>query len=151
MFSKYCLTSKNGTVDNKERLEKEDDAAYIQWGKEWRTPTKEQFDELEKYTNREWTKVNGTEGYLLISKKNGQSIFFPKAGRFYNDEKSDVIEYWTCCLLSSYKLSYTTDNFDVHDDIYKDKLALSMSFDNVGCGFCFRTNGLCVRPVHTKE
>lgn len=148
VFSKYCLTPKNGIVDNKERLEKEDDAAYIQWGKEWRTPTKEQFDELRKYTNREWTKVNGTEGYLLISKKNGKSIFFPKAGRFYNNEKSDVIEYWTCCLLGSYKLSYTAADFNIYDDVYKDKLALSMSgFDDFGCGFCFRTNGLCIRPV----
>ena len=60
-------------------LEPEDDAARANWGEDWRTPTRSDFEEL---TNREycdWTlaTINGIPGVKIISKINGNSIFLP--------------------------------------------------------------------------
>ena len=45
-MTKYCTDSSYGTVDNKTVLELEDDAAYVNWGGNWRMPTKAELDEL---------------------------------------------------------------------------------------------------------
>jgi len=81
-ITKYCNDSDYGTVDNKTELDLEDDAAYVNWGGNWRMPSEEQFEELidDAYTNSEWTSLNGVEGYKITSKKNGNSIFLPAAG-----------------------------------------------------------------------
>ena len=45
-FTKYNTSSKYGTVDNKTRLELEDDAARANWGGAWRMPTEKEWTEL---------------------------------------------------------------------------------------------------------
>ena len=45
-----------------------------------RLPTKAEFDELINNCDYEWTTQNGVKGMLFISKRNGNSIFFPAAG-----------------------------------------------------------------------
>lgn len=84
--SKYCPTSNIDHVDNKKVLDKEDDAACVNWGGTWRMPTKEEQDELLNTSNCTWTwtAMNGVNGYKVVSKKNGNSIFLPAAGlRYY--------------------------------------------------------------------
>ena len=57
------------------------DAAHVNMGGAWRMPTKNQFDELlENCETPKWTSQDGVTGYQLISKINGNSIFFPAAG-----------------------------------------------------------------------
>ena len=58
---------KYGIVDNKERLDPEDDAATANWGVDWCMPSKEQFKELynSSYTTTEWKAVNGVNGYIV--------------------------------------------------------------------------------------
>lgn len=75
-------SSSYGTVDGKTELDLEDDAAYVNWGLEWRMPSKAQFEELinSSYTTTEWTTLNGVKGRKITSKKNGNSIFLPAAG-----------------------------------------------------------------------
>ena len=88
------LTTKNEyTVDNytyKDEpllLPPERDAATQKLGKNYSIPTREQFYELLEHTDNGWVKnYNGTSvnGWLFISKINGNSIFIPAAG-FHRD------------------------------------------------------------------
>lgn len=83
MLTKYCNKPRkgyNGVADNLTILQSGDDAATANWGDEWCTPTKEQWEELDKQTTSKWLTSNGVEGRLYTSKINGASIFLPKAG-----------------------------------------------------------------------
>lgn len=87
------------------------DAASASWGANWKIPTKAQIDELldKRYCVWEWTKVNGTNGYKVTSKENGNSIFLPAAG--YRVDTSlygtaSLGYYWCSTPLSSNKNAY---------------------------------------------
>ena len=91
-------------VDDKTELDPEDDAAYVNWGPEWRMPTMEQQQELiEKCT---WTyhKLNGVEG-RLVTGPNGKTIFLPATGSFNEGTTVQVGEsygiYWSRSLYTS--------------------------------------------------
>ena len=84
-LTKYCNDSSygnNGFTDTLTELEPEDDAAYVNWGANWRMPSKEQFEELtnSSYTTTTWTTQNGVYGRKITSKSNGKSLFLPAAG-----------------------------------------------------------------------
>lgn len=79
-FTKYNYKDGYGTLDNKMVLDKEDDAAAVNWGGAWRMPTKAEQDELRSNCTWTWTTQNGVNGYKVTSNKNGNSIFFPAAG-----------------------------------------------------------------------
>ena len=83
-YSKYIFNSQWGRrvsePDGKNRLEPADDAACMNWGGKWRTPTKQEYEEL--IEKCEWTvsTVNGVQGMLVTSKVPGytsNSIFLP--------------------------------------------------------------------------
>ena len=60
-------------------LEPQDDASTINWGKEWKTPTKEQFEELMAYTKYEWVEIDGVSGGKFTSTVGGYTdkfVFF---------------------------------------------------------------------------
>ena len=61
-------------------IDAEHDAATVNLGEPWCMPTEDDFQEL--YDNCDWTRktVNGVNGYLVTSKINGNSIFFPCSG-----------------------------------------------------------------------
>ena len=72
-FSKY-------TTGNA-RLELEDDAAHVNMGGDWHTPTPTQIQELLDNTTTTWTTLDDVNGRLFTSKKNfSKSIFIPAAG-----------------------------------------------------------------------
>ena len=79
----------------------EQDAAHVHMGGEWRMPTKAEFEELFSNTTQTWTlDYNGTGvvGHIFVSKSNGNSVFFPAAGRCDDSPlyKSDLYgRYWT--------------------------------------------------------
>ena len=75
-FSKYNST------DGKTVLELEDDAVYAELGGNWRMPTHEDWQELTNNTTRQWTQVNGVNGYKCAA-SNGNYIFLPVAGLCY--------------------------------------------------------------------
>ena len=84
-LTKYCNNSDycyNGFTDTLKELDLEDDAAYVNWGSEWRMPSDEQFDELinSSYTTTTWTTQNGVYGRKITSNSNGNSLFLPAAG-----------------------------------------------------------------------
>ncbi len=78
-LTKYCTDASYGDVDNIEKLEEEDDAATVNWGKPWRTPTLEETQELITYCTWLYTKQNGVSGYNVTG-SNGNSIFLPTTG-----------------------------------------------------------------------
>lgn len=78
-MTKYCTDSSYGTVDNKTVLDLEDDAAYVNMGKEWRMPTYDELNELRTECTWTWTWQKGKKGYKVTG-PNGNSIFLPAAG-----------------------------------------------------------------------
>ena len=65
------------------------DAATANWGNGWQMPTKEQFEELMTCCTVEWEQVNETNGRRFTG-SNGNSIFIPAAGRYYQKTKEEI-------------------------------------------------------------
>lgn len=103
--TKENLTKYNSD-DSQTVIDKEDDAAYVNWGSSWRMPTKEEFAELANSDNCtwEWTTVDGVNGYKVTSKKEGytsNSIFLPASGYRlgeYYDNLGVYGFYWSSSL-----------------------------------------------------
>ena len=136
-FTKYCTKSKqgkNGFTDIMDVLYLDDDVAHTQWGGEWRMPTKEQFDELKKYTTSKWAAINNVWGRLFTA-NNGNSIFLPAAGNRSDTSLYDAGSggyYWSRTL-------------DVDNPYYA--YILNVPF----VSYCGREGGLTVRPVYVKS
>lgn len=92
----YNFDATLGRVDNKEFLEKEDDAAYSVLGENWRLPSKAEFEELREKCEWEWSQNNGVDGYTITG-VNGNSIFLPVTGYFSGVNHVDSFNgnYWS--------------------------------------------------------
>lgn len=89
-ISKYCTDLSygyNGFTDKKYILDSEDDASFVNMGKEWRMPTKAEYEELLSKCTWDWTELNSVIGYKVTG-PNGNSIFFPAAGSNNDSEAS---------------------------------------------------------------
>lgn len=97
-LTKYCFNAYlglNNFTDNLIKLEPEDDAATVNWGSEWRMPTKIEFQELRDNTTKTWTIQNGMSGCLLTA-PNGNTLFLPAAG-YCSDQQNYLYvhgQYW---------------------------------------------------------
>ena len=74
--------TKYNDEDGETTLDLSDDAAHVNWGGNWKTPTVADFNELcnENYTTIEIIKNylgRGASGLLITSKTNGNTLFFP--------------------------------------------------------------------------
>jgi len=136
----------------------EDDAATACWGKEWETPTREQFDELIEECTCWWVYNyfnTGVCGLLVLDKRtpvlydeeyfwdyNGDDVhlFLPAAGDIDYDRLSNPNHcgfYWTNSILDTNpKMAYNLD-FDPNDTLH-----------TVTRGRCF---GRSVRPVFVSK
>lgn len=126
--------SYSGTIDDLTVLLAEDDAASVNCGVEWKTPTQEEWTEL--FENCQWSveTINGVKGVVFIA-ENGQWIFLPSVGSYTGEKpKSDGSTcYWSSGFLNS------SNNY-----------AYSVSVRDVGpsAGDAnYRYVGLPVRPV----
>ena len=84
-------------------IQLEDDAAHVNWGGEWRMPTKEEYSELIEKCTWTWTQHKGINGYQVTG-PNGNSIFLPATGYIGNGPSYPVGEYglyWTTELNNS--------------------------------------------------
>ena len=92
----FSIYNKDGGLTE---LQTQHDAAYVNWGSNWRMPSWEQIHELyySQYstTTIEWTTQNGVNGLRVTSRMNGNSIFLPASG--YNDYFRIGMEgyYWS--------------------------------------------------------
>ena len=76
------------------------DVATAKWGKGWRMPTKEEFDELVRYCPfPRYEQLDGRWGQRFTNRLNGRSIFLPATGfKEYgskHQEASGCGLYWT--------------------------------------------------------
>ena len=137
-LTKYCTNSSYGTVDNKTVLEVTDDAAYVNWGENWRMPTLDQQIELINKCTWTWTTQNGVNG-RLVTGPNGNSLFLPAAG-YRIDSSLDYAgswgRYWSRTLSSSGPSSVYGMFFDSAD---------------VRWGYYNRYFGFSVRPVRVPQ
>ena len=134
-LTKYNNTSRYGTVDNKTQLDLTDDAAHANWGGSWRMPTHAEVIELLNNCTWTWIAQNGVRGYKVISNKNGNSIFFPAAGYYYNSSlygSGSCGNYWSSSLLA-----------DSPHDAYD----LYLGSGSVYRYYYYRYYGFTVRPV----
>ena len=138
-LTKYNTVFDNGPIDNLTTLQPGDDAATANWGGGARTPTKEEWQELEDYCSSVWTTQNGVNGRRFTG-PNGNTIFLPAAGyRRYAELTGAGYHgiYWSSSL--------DTDTppaawyFDFNSD--------STSVDY----FCSRDSGQCVRAVRSAR
>ena len=104
-MTKYCPNSQygyNGFTDDLTILQSEDDAATVNWGSGWCTPTKEQWQELIDNTTNEWATLNNVSGRVFHGK--GRSLFLPAAG-YHVDAIPDYNihqgNYWLSSLTNS--------------------------------------------------
>ncbi len=122
-FTKYCTSNSYGIVDNKIVLDLKDDAATVNWGGNWRMPTKAEQDELKCNCTWEWITLNGVNGYKVIGPK-GNSIFLPAAGCMYEGTIINVGSFgcfWSSslCVGGPYNAYYASSgdcNFDWSDN-----------------------------------
>ena len=134
-FSKYVTKSSYGTVDNKTVLDLEDDAVHVNWGGSWRMPTDAEWTELKNNCTWTWTSQNGVNG-RKVTGPNGNSIFLPAAGCWYNTVLSKAGSrgsYWSSSLNTGYPYGAWRVYF-YSGYIYRDN-------DD-------RCNGFSVRPVY---
>lgn len=115
-----------------------EDAATANWGASWRTPTKEEWQELNDCCTSIWTTQNGVNGRLFTS-DNGNSIFLPSAGFLWGDDLMCVGSdgfYWSSSL-------YTGSSTD----------AWGFDFDTDRCGvyYSYRDDGRSVRAVRSAK
>lgn len=78
------------------------DAATVNWGGDWRMPTKTEMHELLDNCTWIWTTQNGVSGYKVTSKTNGNSIFLPAAGSRNGTSLNDAGYYGNCWSSSPY-------------------------------------------------
>lgn len=142
-LTKYCNNASfgnDGFTDNKTTLEPEDDAAHMNWGGAWRMPTDAEWTEVRENCIWTWTTQNGVNGYQVISKTNGNSIFLPATGRRYNADLENAGlrgYYWSSSLAEHDSLQETTHragNVNFGSDDVK-------QYNNIRC------TGMSVRPV----
>ena len=119
-LTKYCTNKEYGAVDNKITLELEDDAAHVNWGGEWRMPTKAELEELR--TKCTWlpAKINGVSG-REITGPNGNTLFLPYSG-YCSEGKypgGGTGHSWssTSSAYNAYKLVYSWDGYYVFADL----------------------------------
>ena len=104
---KYCnwdtrSIQKYNEDDNKTVLEASDDAASVNWGGKWHTPTTDEFKELFEKCTVEWAQINGVTGSKITSLINGNSIFLPavdfREGTKIHHNSTDTGYYWSASL-----------------------------------------------------
>ena len=94
----------------------EQDAARANLGGNWRMPTKDECQELLDNCDVTWTNdYNGTgvKGRIFTSRVNGNSVFLPAAGEYYDSSENwggEIGSYWSASWSSPYFVSLL--NFD---------------------------------------
>lgn len=143
-LTKYCNNPEygyNGFTDDLTVLQAEDDAAKVNWGDEWKTPSYREWEELCGNTTRTWVTQNDVGG-LLFTASNGNTLFLPATG--YKDEgwlwDAGRGYYWTS-LLSSDDLNYSDDPTAVWQFMF------DSGWNSMMNGGWNRVNGAPVRAV----
>lgn len=120
-------------------LTPDDDVASVVCGMQYCMPSPEEFGEMIKYCDVNWTTQKNSKGEdqsgFLFTGPNGNSIFLPASGYYWGTQflyLGSSGDYWT-------RVPDVSQNFD-KNNIY------TIS-GNPATGDYLRSNGYCVRPV----
>ena len=83
-YTTSALFTPDHQIDHKFLLDLSDDAAYVNWGPDWYTPTQEQWEELKD--NCTWSFVYDEDDNVIgccVTGPNGNSIVFPSRENTY--------------------------------------------------------------------
>ena len=121
LLTKYCTSPISGTVDGKVILDAEDDAAQVYWGNGWRMPTRTELTELVNKCTWSNETLDGVSGYRVTG-PNGNSIFFPFNGQFYETDLSwnMSVSLWSSVTsgdVNAYLLMSTSGSCDTELDL----------------------------------
>lgn len=110
------------------------DVASAKLGEQWRMPTNEELQMLVDSCDWAWTTIDGSLGYELTSKKNGQKLFLPVTGLRNGEDIASTTAgyYWSATLATT------------------NSAAMGMEL-NVGShrlSSILRSRGCAVRPVY---
>lgn len=147
-LTKYCVNSYywdgEGIMDNKIKLDLEDDAAHVNLGGKWRIPSVADFKALSDLRKNEDYQWSIDKAGLHISRiSTGASLFFPVAGTFSSEGYGAVYtaRYW---------LSETAP--DLCDEAKCIGFSQYTSLDDdLTEGCCPRFLGFSIRPVMYEE
>ena len=140
-LTRYCQESRygyGGFTDNRTVLDPEDDAAQINLGGGWRMPTDDEWTELRENCTWTWATQDGVNG-RLVTGSNGNSIFLPAAGFWFETPLHNVGSYgyyWSSSLVTDSPRSAWRVHFD-SGDVLGDVLRNSIG----------RYTGQPIRPV----
>ena len=146
-------SKKDEVVDSDYNLYRTLDPAHILLGKNWRLPTKKEFDELLDNCSFELVRINGKIGSLFISKKNGYGdrwLFFPHTGICWAGYPADASDdeyshYW------SSTINHTgIYNFFAYEAAWE--LQISRLYNDEPFVNCeSKTSGCPIRPVYSEK
>ena len=130
-------TASNKVYNVKDILELEDDAAHVNMGGKCRMSSNDELKELYNNATYNVETINGTNGMMFTSKKNGKQIFIPFAGFWYNESFNGLgssVNLW------SSQVQSVRDNF-----------AYNLCCNSGGdVYYNFRSNAFSVRGVFKK-
>jgi len=146
-LTKYCNKSNygyDGFIDNLVTIQPSDDAATMHWGNDWHTPSREQWEELCRFTKlskvllkTNFLVPNKLDG-LLFTASNGCRLFLPANrpdyGRDGGGRKGACGHYWSSSLHVNDPSRAWYFYFYSEDDYYLG--SFDRSFDHF------------IRPVH---
>ena len=123
-----------------EALDLEDDAAHVNMGGSWHMPSPDQIRELIDNTTSEWTSLDGVNGRLFTSKKDGsESIFIPAAGFAWDGSvrgSGGRGDFWSSMLYTvdvygGQSLGFGSGGVRLYDDARSDGLSVRGVVDNI--------------------
>ena len=134
--------------DKLTNLQSEDDAATVNWGEDWRMPTKSEWEELLDETKCSWEKVtiDGVTCFKVVSKVEGykDNFIILSAGGYkgetYDSSKSEA-SYWSSTRWES------TQSYEYN---YAGCFEYASSSDKSVSG-TNRYNGHTIRPVYVEK
>ncbi len=161
-LTKYCLSSDYGIIDGLSSLLPDDDAATVNWGKEWRMPTEIEVKELVEECYWVWTSsYNGTgvRGHVVYKTKNdfdkGKVSF--KGADFESQEAYSVADAHIFLPFVSFRCGAEDDVFQGHywtSNCSDEEYAVYLRFytNVVGYDYAnFRFVGSPIRAVRSKK
>ena len=140
-WTKYCVAGYGySSEDGITQVELLDDAAYVNMGEAWRTPTREEAQELFDECTWKWTTQNKVKGYRVTG-PNGKSIFLPAGGGYVRNSN----EHRFVGECGYYQTSTLTEYSSCGFSIWFNDWTFIMN------DTAFRNEGLSVRGVQRND